>query len=171
MTEQFVPAGYVKIGDYSVTHDEPLRHRFASGELVAAVWNPRTGEVAEIDKDHWRADWSQTIIDKGTFRQISGHGQSENLAVLVKINDGHKQSAAKPQYVSPFLQIMIDATNRFGITHGKNPPKKAELEAYFKKQKLPDGTPISPSQAKMMATFVRPPEAMKGGQKKMGRTL
>jgi hypothetical protein len=172
MTEQFVPSGYVKVGDYSDSNGPPLRHRFASGELVAAVWNPRTGELAEIEKDHWCADWSQTMIDKGTFRQVSGYGQSESLLVLVRIDDdGHGRSVAIPEYVSPFLQIMMDATNQFGITSSKNPPKKAELEAYFKQQKLPDGTPISPSQAKAMATFVRPPEAMKGGQKKHRRTL
>jgi hypothetical protein len=111
------------------------------------------------------------MIDKGTFRQVSGYGQSESLLVLVRIDDdGNKRSVAKLEYVSPFLQVMMDATSRFGITSSKNPPK-AELEAYFKRQKLPDGTPISPSQAKAMATFVRPPEAMKSGQKKRRRTL
>jgi hypothetical protein len=167
MTEQFVPPGYVKVGDYRNTDEKSLRHRFASGELVAAVWNPHTGEVVEIDKDHWRADWSQTMIDKGTFRKVSGHGQSEVLPVLVRIDDGHNRSVSKPAYVSPFLQIMMDAAVRFNTSAGRNGPKKAELEAYFKKLKLPDGTPISTSQAKQMATFVRPPEAMKGGQKKV----
>ena len=167
MTEQFVPPGYVKVGDYRNTDEKSLRHRFASGELVAAVWNPHTGEVVEIDKDHRRADWSQTMIDKGTFRKVSGHGQSEVLPVLVRIDDGHNRSVSKPAYVSPFLQIMMDAAVRFNTSAGRNGPKKAELEAYFKKLKLPDGTPISTSQAKQMATFVRPPEAMKGGQKKV----
>jgi hypothetical protein len=171
MTEQFVPPGYIGIRDYNVTDDKSLRHRFASGELVAAVWNPRTGELVEIARHHWLSDWSQVMIDKGTFRNISGYAQSESLPVLVKIDEGHNRGVSNPAYVSPFLQIMMDATNRFGITDGKNPPKKAELEAYFKEQKLPDGTPISLNQAKMMATFVRPPEPMKGGQKKMGRTL
>ena len=172
MTDQFVPSGYVKVGDYSDSDGPPLRQKFASGELVAAVWNPRTGELAEIEKDHWRADWSQTMIDKGTFRQVSGYGHSESLLVLVRIDDDdNKRSVAKPEYVSPFLQIMMDATSQFGICSSKNPPKKAELEAYFKRQKLPDGTPISPSQSKAMATFVRPPEAMKSGLKKHRRTL
>jgi hypothetical protein len=169
MSEPFVPPGYVRIARYD---GDCSRQRFASGELVAAGWNPRTGELIEIHKDHWQADWSQTMIDTGLFDQKLQDGfggtRVERLPVLVRIDDGHERSAPNPTYVSPFLQMMIDATNRFSIAAGKNPPKKAELEEYFKRQKLPDGTPISSSQAKAMATFIRPPEAMKGGQKKMG---
>src|SRR5262249_31356412 len=129
-------------------------------------------EIIDIHKVHWLADSSQRWIDTGLFdhkfRDYFGKERVERLPVLVRIDDGHNRSAPNRTYVSPFLQMMIDATDRFSIAAGKNPPKKAELEAYFKQQRLPDGTPISPSQAKAMATFVRPPEAMKGGQKKMG---
>ena len=105
MTEQFVPPGYIGIRDYNVTDDKSLRHRFASGELVAAVWNPRTGELVEIARHHWLSDWSQVMIDKGTFRNISGYAQSESLPVLVKIDEGHNRRVSNPAYElgSPLL--------------------------------------------------------------------
>jgi len=70
-------------------------------------------------------------------------------------------------YLSPFIQMMLKAVKHFEITEQAN-VKKAELEDYFRRPKLPDGTSISNVQAGYLATFCRSPEAMKGGNKRMG---
>ncbi|KPM13725.1 hypothetical protein WG75_11905 [Citromicrobium sp. WPS32] len=72
-------------------------------------------------------------------------------------------------YMSPFMEMMLTAIKHFDITAEKYAHvKKATLEEYFKAQKLPDGTSVSPSMAGSMATFIRPVQAMKGGQKRAG---
>ncbi|RFC68151.1 MULTISPECIES: hypothetical protein [Mesorhizobium] len=70
-------------------------------------------------------------------------------------------------YLSPFIQMMLEAVRRFGIT-AINHEKKEILEAHFRNQKLPDGKPITKAQAQYLATFCRSHDAMKGGNKRMG---
>ena len=72
-------------------------------------------------------------------------------------------------YISPFISVMLDAARQFGLKPDmKRPPKKDELINFFKDRTLADGTVISANHAQYLATFCRPPEAMKGGNKPMG---
>lgn len=72
-------------------------------------------------------------------------------------------------YRSPFLMMMLEATLELGISEQPNGRlKKSEIVEYFLARPLPDGTRISANQAKSMATFVRPPDAMRGGNRRVG---
>ncbi|WOH55039.1 hypothetical protein [Bradyrhizobium sp. BWC-3-1] len=176
MNEQFVPPGYVRLEDFDTSGSEtPLRQRFASGELVAAVWDRQTGEVVDLNSTNFLADWTDNMIKERRLEKKVPHPRDRHrtetihLPVLVKrLAATNSQPAPVPSYVSPFLEMMLTATVQFGITKDKAPPKKEELVEYFKKQRLPDGSSLSNSLAEAMATFVRPPEAMKGGNKRMG---
>jgi hypothetical protein len=65
---------------------------------------------------------------------------------------------------------MLDASLYFKITSSGRTPKKEEIKRWFLSQQLPDGSKVTATQAEYMATFIRPLEAMKGGQKKVGQT-
>ncbi|GLS41571.1 hypothetical protein GCM10010869_71680 [Mesorhizobium tianshanense] len=72
-------------------------------------------------------------------------------------------------YLSPFMQMMLDAVRHFKISDTPNPRlRKEEIKEYFVGRRLPNGQAISPNQAESMATFVRSPDAMKGGNKRVG---
>jgi hypothetical protein len=58
-----------------------------------------------------------------------------------------------------FPKMILDAIDLFKKV--KHPPKKEDLEQHFRKQKLPDGTPISARLADAMATLSRPWQAMR----------
>jgi len=66
-------------------------------------------------------------------------------------------------HVPPFMQLMFDAINHFGLPEAQ--PKKAELQSWFEAQTV-GGVAVSPTAAGYLATFIRPPEAMSGGQKR-----
>jgi hypothetical protein len=70
-------------------------------------------------------------------------------------------------YLSPFMVLMLAAVQHLKISE-QHCPKKEVLEEHFRAQRLPDGTPISPNQARDLATFCRPPAAMRGGNTKKG---
>jgi hypothetical protein len=102
-------------------------------------------------------------------------GQTANTDIRVSMSDIDKLwpsgvcgAVPVPEYISPFIRMMLVATKHFKITATGPTPKKEEIKAHFLQQKLPDGKSITDNQADMMATFIRPPGAMIGGQKKMG---
>jgi hypothetical protein len=67
-------------------------------------------------------------------------------------------------YLSPFVVLMMAAVRHFEISE-RRWPKKEALEQYFRAQKLPGGRPVSPHQARHLATFCRPLAALRGGNK------
>jgi hypothetical protein len=90
-------------------------------------------------------------------------------------------SLGSPEFATPelgatdpseWMKLMLEASLHFGINARENVfPKHEELVAYFLSRRLADGTPISPRQAKNLATLCRPPVAMKGGNRKHGRRV
>lgn len=69
-------------------------------------------------------------------------------------------------YLPEFIELMLAALDHFGITSSKY-PKKEELVEWFSSQKLPNGENVSPRLADSLATFCRPLNAMKGGNKRL----
>jgi hypothetical protein len=121
-----------------------------------------------ISRSDWlRQDaeiWLRTGQKKGSI-----HGTVSGDQILIKeAAKAEPVQLPAPEYLSPFLDLMIKATRHFRIRPNGALPKKADIVEYFEQRKLPDGTPISKTQAETMATLIRPPEAMKGGQKKRG---
>jgi hypothetical protein len=107
--------------------------------------------------------WAEAFPDEVRFRtdDLDGLWPSGSVSDAAPNVDG--------LYISPFIRIMLRAIKHFEITEKPSPwLKKGVLVDYFVDQKLPDGTPISRHQAEMMATFIRPPDAMLGRAKRMG---
>lgn len=164
----FIPNGYVLSEKYKEQHSiDDTRRDLESGMIVAYAWDRKTGVLNPFDKSIWLADWSLDVLEANCWKEpMPNSTKTENWPLLIAPAAAVRKAVPTPEYMSPFLEMMLTATAHFKITATDRPPKKEHVEAYFQKQKLPDGSPISPSQAKMMATFIRPPDAMKGGQKK-----
>jgi hypothetical protein len=137
--------------------------------------------VKEIPRRYWRRDVSEVALrdgeasfggdqqefvfaDKESFLQLCDRYQSRDWPY------GPSTSApeilAEPAYTPPFMAMMTEAIQNFRIP--TNAPKKSELIEFFLAQRLPDGSPVSRNHAEAMATFCRPVEAMKGGNKRVG---
>ena len=68
--------------------------------------------------------------------------------------------------IPEFISIAHEAIRHFRISASANSyPKKGELVEYFQRRRLSNGTFISRHQADSLATFCRPVQAMKGGNK------
>jgi hypothetical protein len=162
---KFIPPGFKPVLEFVHANGvDEARRRLATGEPESVHWSKHNGQLYGISRSDWlRQDaeiWLQTGQKKESFRDPFGD------QILIK--EAEPVQLPAPEYLSPFLELMIKATRHFNIRPNGALPKKADIVKHFEQQKLPDGTPISPHQAKEMATFVRPPHAMKGGQKKMG---
>lgn len=101
--------------------------------------------------------------------QEPGSGQVAATDVRLAVADIDKlwpangmTSIVQPEYISPFLQLMLEATAHFKIAPTSQ-PMKADLVSWFKKAKLPDGTSPSDRLADAMATLCRSQEARAGG--------
>jgi hypothetical protein len=146
--------------------DEPIRFR-------KSHWPPEMGsEVIGVyveRKDALRL-WPRSInvIDAlGMFFSSPRDEHSPPVDSSPLTEENATAVAGTPTaYVSPYILMMLDAVRHFGISPSGG-PKKQELVAYFRKQRLPDGSSISDNLAKTMATLCRPPEAMRGGNKRV----
>ena len=68
--------------------------------------------------------------------------------------------------IPEFISIAHEAIRHFRISVSANSyPKKGELVEFFQRRRLSNGTFISRHQAESLATFCRPVQAMKGGNK------
>jgi hypothetical protein len=85
-------------------------------------------------------------------------------AIKKTIQDAHSLQAIKPEYITPYLQLMELAIVEHKITDQNQPPIK-KLTSWFLKR-LPDIAGeryASENKAKMLASFVRLPHSQKGG--------
>jgi hypothetical protein len=170
---EFIPAGYIPSEKYKEQHGfDVTRCDLEAGKIIAYGWDKRTGALNPFHKGTWLADWSLDLLKADYWEEPVqdrfGRRSKEKWPLLIAPAAAVRQTMPAPEYISPFLEMMLAATAIFKITATGRPPKKDDIEAHFLKQKLPNGSPVSPSQAKMMATFIRPPHAMKGGLKKVG---
>jgi len=146
---------------------------------VAVIVGERGDVNQEIKPAIWREDCN---ID---FQRgfMAGYVRSINRIDVVIFSDIYmsrkciknltsdysgKTASIEGVYLPPFVEIMIEALRHFGIAPDKQSPTKKEIEAFFLEKKLPDGRPITPNLASHMATLIRPPEAMRGGNRRMG---
>ena len=137
-------------------------HLEEEGRQIGRVVEMHPFELLENANVSWLLRHERDTIIVPDFAAVEAEIEAERPAPPVP---------PKPEdvYLSPFMEMMLSAIKQFGITAASySHVKKETLEEHFKAQKLPDGTPVSPSMAGAMATFVRPAEAMKGGQKRMG---
>jgi hypothetical protein len=132
-------------------------HDSSSARLEESRANIRRLMRLELKRDPTDEELEERFLDiqaikYGSALRRPAQSQPETLVVA---------TPQKP-YITPFLTLMIDAIEHFGITE-HHWPKKEELAEYFRNSKLPGNVSISNSQANMMATFCRPLDAMEGG--------
>ena len=153
---------------------EGLQQRIVDGEVLGVYF---------AEQQLWPIE-PQEMLSANAVRRLRqgqwGHGNHtgpmylQTTDIFMRDNEPPAPTLPEPPrldqvYLSPFMEMMLAAIKQFGITGNSFAHvKKAALEEHFTSQRLPDGTPISPNMASMMATFIRPAEATKGGQKRMG---
>lgn len=180
MTQQFTPPGYVRLSEMVRDHGaDEMRNRLSAGDLEAFRYEDGDGSLFLIRSQEWNARAAAGWLTRGQWNDArSSYREARNrwVPILVRLPEHNGLTIeatvipvanAENVYLSPFMEIMLRAIENFNINANKF-PKKEELVEHFKLQKLPDGSFVSPSQAAHMATFCRPFEAMKGGQKRVG---
>lgn len=170
---KYIPPGYRPLLDFVSEHGaEAMRDKLYTGEYEA-FRHELDGSMHSIFRQDWAGHLAEHWLSSGKWFSSLRHDYSAPR-ILVKLPEPKLQdSAPEPSispndiYLSPFMEIMLAAIKLFAIDSASW-PKKHELIEHFQKQKLPDGSAVSPNQAEHMATFCRPFEAMKGGQKRVG---
>jgi hypothetical protein len=165
---EWIPPGYVSVVALVREHGvEKVRSDLFSGLLEAFEWDKHFGGLDPIKPRDWCSNDAEQLLRTGTTAERSNYPEDKPRRRMILVRVGEK---AKPQpstdgiYLSPFMQMMLEAVRHFEVSE-RRWPKKEELEQYFLAQKLPDGTPVSANQAGHLATFVRPLAAMSGGNK------
>jgi hypothetical protein len=114
--------------------------------------------------------WVDREYDERTRPSPAGNAGIIDSAVIENLIARLQKKSLPPalyngSYITPHIALMLEAIELFDIP--ERTPKKDELKQHFLGKFLPDGSPITDNQASAMATFCRPPEAMKGGNKRV----
>jgi hypothetical protein len=160
----FVPSGYVLLRELVKKHGETeLRNMLFKGEYEAFKFDERDGRMHDIFAQDWSRKEAGEWLKAGKwwYTSVDTLARQGEVTILVKLPDESKpqsNNSLELPYLSPLMEMMLEAIRKFKITDAPNPGlKKVGLENHFLSLKLPDGTPISKNQAKSMASFVRPP--------------
>lgn len=145
---------------------ELARRELQTGSL-RAVLVMEDGSHADIAPHRWRK--SKQLWWSGWEMALSGSsGMSSRGDVYIVVS---APEAASPthaneseRYIPAFMKLMFEALRHFEMP-GRQ-PKKEELVQWFLGRQV-DGVTVTNNQAKGLATFIRPPAAMKGGQKRI----
>jgi len=154
---------------------------FSSG-VIESDWEPfdRWTEL-NIQDGHTHFGWGMRWTSEGAIRLLRSDvdnlfppEEPENHEVYRTPPATQPTSAHEPQqaesYLSPFLELMIEASRRFQICpeplRGAEWLKKEVLVEHFLGLEIPGVGPLSRSQAESMATFCRPPNFMRGGNRR-----
>ena len=165
MSGEWTPPGYVSVVSLMREHGlDKVRSDLFSGRLAAFQWDGTAGQLVLIEPTAWCADTAERWLERGWLPHRIA--ELPQCMIVVRVEAGEQsQPTTDGAYVSPYMQLMLDAVRHFKIGAGSW-PKKEELEEYFRGQKLPDGSSISANHARYLATFCRPLAAMSGGNKK-----
>jgi hypothetical protein len=110
--------------------------------------------------------WARKILVQPKQFLIWAQKQgSVSADIINKISNDNDHSSDLPKYISPYIQLMIKASKELKITED-DIRKKEEIMEWFE-QNTPSDLPLSPSQIKNMATFVRSAKAARGGNKRI----
>lgn len=161
---EWIPPGYVSV--VALVHEhgaDQVRSDLFSGRRQAFQWDGTAGQLYPIEPTAWCADAAERWLERGWWPHHID--ELPPCWIVVRVDEDAKpQPSTDGVYHSPFMQLMLEAVQRFKISEERW-PKKEELEQHFAAQKLPDGTPVSAAQASYLATFCRPLAALRGGNK------
>ena len=166
----WVPPGYVwvmaRVREHGVDKE---RNDLSSGRRQAFKFDRTTGELSLIEPRFWRVDGAERCLEYGWLAppaarhfKIGEHSEVPCMIVVPVEDEPKPARMTNGVYLPPFMALMQEAVRELNISE-QSWPKKKELEKHFCAQKLPDGTPVSPTQARYLATFCRPLEALRGG--------
>jgi hypothetical protein len=164
----WIPPGYVSVvalvGEHGV---DKVRSDLFSGRLQAYTVTETAGEFLPIEPRIWCANEAEQWLAQGWLPYYKD--KPPPCLIVVRAEDEPKPQfpTTDDAYVSPFMKLMREAVQHFGISE-KSWPTKKELEHHFLAQKLPDGTSVSVNQASQLATLCRPLAALRGGSPKGG---
>jgi hypothetical protein len=147
------------------TRFNPRSRDDARGDAVAIIRIIRTNLSKDIDVSPF-VDWSNSRSDELGFASMEVE-RSDVERLWPKAPSPHSPKGDE-RYVPPFMQLMFEAIDYFGLD-GEKFVKKGELVAWFKGKQVSGSPPISPRQAEVMATLVREPRHMTGGNRKISR--
>jgi hypothetical protein len=158
----WTPPGYIVVTTLVRQHGvNKVRSDLCRGRLQAYRWNVSNCRLDPIKPMEWCGGYTERWLTTAWIPDPHCPG----YWVIVRVEDKPKPPPAiDGVYWSPFMVLMLTAVRHFKIGE-QQWPKKHELEEYFCAQELPDGRPISPNQARYLATFCRPLAAMSGGNK------
>ena len=124
--------------------------------IPASDWKSARGEAMLVSGYH------ASEYVRGTFFIWAMPEDAKNIVVK-----GAKPPMPEDTYMSPFLRMMVEGSVHFRINPARTNPKIEIIREYFREKRMPNGSLLTENQVKMMATFIRPPEAMRGGQRKI----
>lgn len=161
-----------------------LRQSLASGRLHGFLLE-ETGEFTQLPDTFWRTERGEGALmnEHPLIAQIDGRTAIGYPFVnFEQICDAWKQTYKNKDLpkaissenttlgLSPYIGIMIAASNHFGLVNGQLPDgsrvMKDEVERWLDKNWTPDLGEKSPKMISNMATFVRHPDDGRGGNVK-----
>jgi hypothetical protein len=169
----WIPPGYVYatalVGQHGVNK---VRDDLFAGRLKASRWDYLSGTITGIDAAFWASNDAVRSLeeDNHTPRPIDPFDNPPSFQIILvwvgeEPEDGPKdEPKTNGGYMPPFMALMLKAVEHFEISEEKWPVKE-KLEEFLLEQKLPNGTSVSPTQAKYLAMFSRPLAAMNDGNK------
>jgi hypothetical protein len=141
---------------------ESVRRDLQIGKLKA-VFILEDGSRVEIEPHRWLMSeqlwWSgsEVVQPQAVRGYVYIPDQMSGL-------DAPSSKVDPSPYTPPFMKLMFEAIEHFEIPNKM--PKAETLQEWFKEQQV-GGRDVSKVMANYLATFVRPPEAMRGGQKRV----
>jgi hypothetical protein len=133
----------------------------------------------DIECIHWRENflWNHHLTED-TAEKFSNKTAAAYSYIDIKMDDlrnafepderrpkAKSSESTTPKYRSAFMELMEQAVNEFG--ERLLSMKKEEIEVWLREKGLESDPHWGKSKIKMMATFLRPPEKQKGGNKKL----
>jgi hypothetical protein len=109
-----------------------------------------------------------------------GWRPSSKFPGYIEVDDSSPWALPKPaltqlwreEVMPEFVRVQLQMVHHIAMESQKGRHlKHEEIAALFETKRLSNGRLISPNQAKMLATFCRPVEAMTGGNKKRVKPL
>jgi hypothetical protein len=133
-------------------------------------WVMHSGRQTEIPSEHWRTGryhWNADSLDLLEAQYIEIQVPQCMIVEIwppkLTASDDASDISAR-RYTTPYLDLMRRAIMELPIS-ASSQPKKETVVAWFREQII-DHRPVSDNFARYLATFVRLPEAQRGGNRR-----
>jgi hypothetical protein len=96
--------------------------------------------------------------------------RQNNTSIATPLVLQAQQPSVDDYYLSPYIQLMLEAAEYFDIDES-NPPMKKYITDWLKEQSAKKDIELSERMVEILATAIRPPESQKGGLKAKSKLL